>query len=173
MPIVNDKPKYPTIPDQPIITTTEVKEYIDVSNDNKIIDAANLLTHVEGSSYTVDYYSQVLTKDSPLAGPMMNRNAIYQQYTRINNLELKVNNPLTYTQDEVTKSIKGVGSATIYAMTVIPNIGDIFIANIANGNIGIFRITTSERKSIFKNTVYTIDYYLLETSSNEDSFNQQ
>lgn len=172
MPIVNEKPKYPKIPHQP--TVTIVKDpYKSVVVDSKYDPVENLLTHVEGSSYTVNYYSQVLTKDSPLAGPMVNREAIYQQYILINNLELKVNTPLTYVQDDTTKSIKGTGGATIYAMTVIPNVGDTFIADMGNGATGIFRVTTSERKSIFKSTVYSIEYVLLETSVNDEAFMQR
>lgn len=172
MPIVNPISEYPQIPTAPAINMVK-DSYNAIEVDTQYDPVSNLLVYVEGSSYTVDYYSQVLTKDSALAGEMQGVDPIYQQYIRIRDLELKVNSAITYTQDTTTGSITGTGSATIYAMTVIPNVGDMFIGDMGDGASGIFRITVSERKSIFKNTVYTIEYVLIETSVNQDVFLQR
>ena len=172
MPIVDHESEYPKIPEQPKVVVTDKPKYSGINVDTKFIDASDLLTHVEGSSWTVQYFSQVLSKDSPLAGQMITRDAIYQQYILIKDMELKVNTPITYVQDEATKSIKGTGAATVYPF-IIPNMGDLIIADIGDGKAGIFRVTTSERKTIFKNTVHTIEYVLIETSANREHYTER
>ena len=171
MPLVDIKPKMPFIPPQPKVVVTEPPKRQSVEVDSKYDPVSNLLTHIEGSTWTVTYYSQVLTKDSPLAGQMVNRAAIYQQYIQVTDMELKVVTPLSTTQDEASKSMKITGSGSIYPF-LIPNVGDIFKADIGDGNSGLFRVILSERKSIFKNTIHSIEYILIETSANEQSYSE-
>ena len=172
MPLVDEKPQYPKVPEQPKIVVTKPPAYKGINVDNKVIDYSNLLTHIEGSSWTVTYFSQVLTKDTAVAGQIIGRNPTNQQYTKIIDFEIKVNTPITYQQDETTKSIKGSGGGNVYPI-VIPNVGDMFIADLGDGNSGIFRITISERKSLYTNTVHGIEYVLVDTSANEESFSEK
>lgn len=165
-PIIGDtNTELPVLPIvQPIVVTPE--KYKGVTVDTKHIPASALLTHVEGSSWTVNYYSQVLTADSALSGQQVTKNAVYQQYKLIKNLELKVTGPLVTNQDTVTKSMNVTGNANVFGF-VIPNVGDVFLADIGDGNEGIFRITLSERKSVFKDTIHAIEYLLVDYSTVE------
>jgi len=147
----------------PVITEPE---YRGVSVDTRTVPTLGLTTHVEGSSWTVEYYSQVLDKDSALAGQNVTKNAIYQQYRLIRKMELKVTAPLATNQDTQGGSMVLVGTANVYPF-VIPNEGDMFLADIGDGREGIFRITHVDRKSIFKETIHVIEYQLINYSTDE------
>ena len=119
----------------------------------------SLLTYVEGASWQVNYYSQILGGDDEVSDLQLSQEAPYQQYRRIKNLELKVTSELSDSQDAQTRTWEVNGEATVYA-GVIPNIGDIFIADIGDGKEGVFTILTSEKKSRLHDSVYGITYKL-------------
>lgn len=129
----------------------------------------NLLTHIEGSSWVVDYYSQVITTDSNLSGQQYTKNAVYQSYTLIKDMEIKVSTPLSTSQDSETKAMTVTGGALLYPF-IIPNEGDMFVADIGEGKKGVFRVTDSIKKSIFKEACYEINYGL-NSDDNDQSIN--
>jgi hypothetical protein len=145
----------------PVKQTSQVRitdpQYQGIAIDTRYIPATDLLTHVEGSSWTVDYYSQVLDRDNGVAGQSVNKPAQLQQYRRVRGLELKVTAPLTASQDQATKKMSYVGGANLYPV-LIPNMGDMFIAETDDGRFAIFMVTGSERKSFYKDSVFTIEY---------------
>jgi len=165
MPIVDDTD---VESNKPILTPIRdaIPDFKSVTIDTRYIPVANILTHVEGSSWTIDYYSQVLNDDSALSGQNLNRNAIHQAYKLIEGMEVKVTTALTSVQDEVGKTQTMSGVATVYPF-LIPNIGDMFIANIGDGRRGIFKVTGSERRSIFKDTCHVIEYQLIDYDTAE------
>jgi hypothetical protein len=165
MPLVDPSPT-PVVPPTSTPVIVAKMPYRGITVDTKLTDSSNLLTHVEGSSWTVNYYSQVIDSDSALSGQQVTRNPIYQQYRLIEKLELKVVTPLTTSQENVNKTLTITGSANIYPF-IIPNEGDMFLADIGDGNEGIFRITSSERKSVYKNAVHTVEYQLIDYSTDE------
>src|ERR1035437_5683225 len=69
----------------------------------------NLLTHIEGSSWIVNYYSQVITTDSNLSGQQYTKNPVYQSYKLIKDMEMKVTSPLATSQDAETKAMTVTG----------------------------------------------------------------
>lgn len=107
----------------------------------------------------------MLGRDSALAGQNLDRDAVYQQYIAILNLELKVTSPLTQNQDTTTKQMNVTGQANVYPCGLIPNEGDIFIADIGDGRSGVFHITNSEQRAIYKDTTWLIDYVLIDYAS--------
>ena len=156
MPVLNPKPDAPPreIPHPP---KTVPEMYRGVTVDTKYIPSSALLTHVEGSSYTVNYYSQVLNDDNDVAGQNVTRSPVLQQYRLIEGLELKVTSPLVFQQVEETRNITGTGTATVYPF-LVPNVGDQFLADVGDGREGVFKVTNTVRKSIFKDTCYEINY---------------
>lgn len=148
-------------------------ETVQVSTDtfnNGVVDAKwiprhSILTHIEGASWIVNYYSQVLDTDSNLSGQQFTKNPVYQSYKKIINLEFKVKSPLSTTQDEVSKEMTVGGDATLYP-SIIPNEGDMFTADTGQGRVGVFRITSSRKNSIFKEACYDISY-VLDTDNND------
>jgi hypothetical protein len=132
-------------------------KYQGIVVDTRYVPTTNLLTHVEGSSWTVDYYSQVIDRDNGVMGQSVNSPAQVLQYRRIRKLELKVTNPLTAAQDETTKKMSYNGGANMYPV-LIPNTGDMFIAEADDGRFAIFMVTATDRKSFYKDSVFTIEY---------------
>jgi hypothetical protein len=158
MPILDSKPTVPpkAVPVEPTAIAAEVRNAV---VDSRYIPMSSLLTHIEGASWTVDYYSQVLDLESETSDLQLNQQAVYQQYKLIRHLELKVQGELTPQQDEQSRNMIITGSAVLYP-GVRPNNGDIFLADIGDGRIGVFTITRTEKKAIFKDTCYQIDYML-------------
>lgn len=159
MPIVQTKPTAPieVKPTIPVIHSADVTSNV---VDTKYDPLSSLLTYIEGSYWEVDYYSQVITKDSALAGQDVGQSAIYQQYKVIRGFELRVVNALSWIQDSASKSTSATGSAHVHSL-VIPNQGDMFLADAGDGREGVFQITMSERKGLLKDSVYFIEYQLI------------
>jgi hypothetical protein len=156
MPIVTTKPAS-ELP-KPVPVTPRIIE----SSETIVVDAKyeplqSLITQVDGFSWTVDYYCQLITKDTALAGQDSALPAQNQQYKLIKSLDLKVSSPLTQTQDSVTKQMTATGEAIVHSM-VIPNAGDMFTAEIGDGRIGVFQIENSTQLGLTSQTVYSFRY---------------
>lgn len=159
MPIATRKPTAePVI--KPNIPKIEGVENNSAIVDTKVTPLTSLVTYIEGMSYIVDYYLQVLTSDSAAYGQDSGQWGQYQQYRKIVRLELKVTSALSTDQEEETKLMSAKGTALVHS-NVIPNIGDMFVADVGDGREGAFQVTRSEKKSIFRDSVYEIDYELL------------
>lgn len=129
--------------------------------DAKSVPMSSLLTYIEGGSWPVTYYSQVLGEDNATAGQDAGQHAIYQQYNRIYDLELRVTSSLSNNQTGTgSNQMVVTGSAVIYPF-LAPNRGDMFVALTADGKEGVFVITQSTRKTMFRESVYEVDYQLL------------
>lgn len=128
--------------------------------DTDYTPVSHLLTHVEGAKWTVDYFSQILNIDSAVAGHNPTKSNLYQQYECIHGYVLKVSVALGTSQDDETKVMRVQGTATCYP-PLVPNVGDMFLADIGDGKTGIFRVENSEKKSFLKDAVYEITYHLV------------
>ena len=129
--------------------------------DTRYVSEKNLLINIEGSRWIVDYYSQVLNDDNAVGGLVPGKLATYQQARLIKELELKVTSPLSASQETTDKAMIVNGAANMYPC-IVPNVGDNFVADIGDGRQGIFQITHSERKTIFKDTAYAVEYQLID-----------
>ena len=58
------------------------------------------------------------------------------------------------------------GAANVYPM-LIPSVGDMFVATIADGRSAVFKVTNTERKSLFKDTAHVIEYVLVDYLTDE------
>jgi len=119
----------------------------------------SLLVYVEGSAWTVEYYSQVLSKHNDLKDFDPTQTEIYQSYNKIHKLELRVTAPLSssYMNDTGISQVQG----SAYLPTcIVPNVGDVFIAGIDTGESALFRISLVERKTYNRAAVYYVEYSL-------------
>lgn len=165
MPIPTEPSKSPIISPSPDanlpspVTSVRIAQpsYKDVAVDTRWTPIQSLMTHIEGANWVVTYYSQVIDTDSQLSPQAPTTSAVYQQYSRIRDLKLKVTSALEEEQDEETKTMKMRGSAVIFA-GVTPNEGDMFTADIGMNYIGVFLVKTSRKKSIFKESAYEVEY---------------
>lgn len=150
-------------------TTTPTQSYTpditDKSYKHSIVDVKRqplgaLLTHIEGSSWSVDYYSQVLGASEEVAPYDYNQAGVYQQYLYIKRMELKLQGQLNTTVDPTDQTVTVGGTAIMYPY-MKPNFGDAFIAEIGDGNAGLFTITEVEKKSLFKQACYEVQFTLV------------
>lgn len=129
--------------------------------DSRYENLANLIVHIEGSNWKVNYYQQVLADDTQVAGHHPTVSPVNQQYIKIEEFILKVDTSLSWQQNNETKSGRVTGSAHVYP-PFIPNQGDMFIADVGDGNPAIFKVILSEKLSIFKQASYRIEYELID-----------
>lgn len=159
---------YPSAPQDEIKKTVTVtdKEYQHSIVDTKVQPLNALITHVEGASRIVDYYSQVLSgneepqKFSPDLAPHL------QQYREIFDLEIKQTD-FSFDMDGANQEANATGTATIYP-PLIPNYGDVFIADIGNGLVGLMNVNALTKKSIFKQACYEIEFNLIRILNNKN-----
>lgn len=159
MPVAVSNPTAPS-PLKPNVVKIATQESSGIVVDTRYTPLSSLLTYIEGASWTTDYYSQVINKDNDLRGQDVGESAIYQQYSCIKGLELKVVSPLQQSQDPESKRMIVSGTATIYPF-LKANEGDMFAADVGDGREGVFRIKTTERKSYLREAVYQIEYDLV------------
>lgn len=143
-----------TSPDLPYRPT-----YKDNAMRSTETDLNALLQHIDGSPWTVDFYLGLQGSGQANVGFTLDaqEGALFQQYHRIRDLELKVTSPLTMEHDGETGNTYFEGEANFYAR-VVPNLGHVFLADIGNGRRVLFEITNATPTSALKNTVYRLTY---------------
>lgn len=146
---------------QPTLPEIAAPEYRGATVDTRYTYLADLITHISGYRWSVDYYRQVVDKDDELAGQQLTRLAAHQQYDLIKEFELRVDTPLDTSQDDEMKTMSVTGSAHVYPF-VIPNAGDMFLADVGDGREGLFEVTASNKLSMYKEAVYHIEYKLVD-----------
>lgn len=165
MPIVSKKPLAPpTI--KPVIPKVEPDKNQSVFIDTRYQPLSSLLKYTQGAVWTVNYYSQYHDRDNATYAQDPGQSPIYQQFRKIERLELRVESPLNQQQDQESKGFSVKGSAYL-PLSIIPNAGDMFTADVGDGREGVFQIDNSEKKSIYKESVYLIEYTMLYYSDNE------
>lgn len=156
MPIAKLKPSN-TTPIKPHIPKHVPPSYKTVTINEKEIPKHQLLAYISGSSWSVNYYQQVLGEDDDVKEYDPDQSPIYQQYNLIRNLELRVDGELSNEFDSEKNLTSITGSANIYP-SVIPNVGDLFVAECGKGRVGLFSISDVDRKSFNRQSVFGIRY---------------
>lgn len=150
------------------------KEPVEVNNgyQSATVDTSkqplhSLLTNIEGYSWTVDYYSQVLSHDDGPQPQSLTLDPSLQQYHRVKDFEIRVNNPLTYeyTKDRQSNYLDGGGY--IYPGLLVPSRGDMFVADVGNGRNGIFTLLDVTPMSYMLEKCYEVSYRLTDLCTDE------
>lgn len=132
--------------------------YQTIATDVTTVDRKAITMFMEGSTWEVRYYQQILGREDETAAQALDRDAIYQQYRRIDKFKLKVTDPLQYTQHQTLKDIfSATGTASMMGV-LAPNKGDMFVADDGNGRDVIFTVVNATRSTAMMNTVYAIEY---------------
>lgn len=157
MGIANSKPKPPSNPAQaPQISSPA---YQGISADAQYNPLKSLMTYVEGSAWTVEFFHQLLGRDNETSPQQVTREGAYQQYQRIQRYQLMVTQPLTQQFNSLDATTTIVGAATMLP-GFSPNVGDMFVADIGDGRQGIFAITMAEPRSFLKDQAFVVEYTL-------------
>lgn len=168
MPILNNPPKdeRPSQDAKPNESLVTEENYDGVTVDSQYVSRQSMLTHIQGSPWTVNYYRQMLGSDSELSPQQMEKHAVYQQYMLIADLELRVTSPLDSSQRQEGNSFDVNGEAYVYP-PLVPNKGDMFLADVGDGREGVFAVTGAERLTILKESCFRITYTLVDWSTDE------
>ncbi len=157
MPIAGYKPTVDPIAIEPNLPKTEPTNYRSIIYDDKNQPLQNLIAFVEGSPWSVDYYSQVVSKNNDLREIDPGQPNVLQQYQEIKELEIRVGSPLSTNYDNDTGITTVTGDALIYPF-LTPNVLDYFVSDAGDNRRGIFRVTSVERKTLKRDSVYLISY---------------
>lgn len=142
------------------IPKIEPKTYQGIVVDDKATAVKSLIAYVEGAPWTVNYYSQVVAEHNDLREIDAAEPDIYQQYTKINDLEIRVTTPLSESNDTQTGLMTVTGSGNMYG-SVLPNVNDYFTTDSGDAKKGLFRVSNVERKSFNRDSIFYIDYTLV------------
>lgn len=128
-------------------------------------EGENLNYQVAGSPWCGNYYQQL--KELGDVGDTIDAriDSSYQQYTKINNYVGKLEGSLTFSTTEDSKESSLSGSM-ILVDTLIPNRGDLWVAERGVNKVGLFAVTKTERLSAFSGSGYRVDLLLIEESDN-------
>ena len=118
-----------------------------------------LLKYADGKKWSIIYYRQLLGVDSEPASYQPNQHTAYQQYEKIINYPIRVDSDLSTNQDNSTLQMTVTGSGTLFD-GIVPNIGDVFIADSGNGRESLFTVNQFERRTILLDSCYFINYTL-------------
>lgn len=150
------EPIIPSLPPTPTAPIDTASVYSTLSNVDKVFTA------IDGMPWSISpLYTQwmdridVVGNSDDIADPTL------KQYTKINNYEIRVIDPLTPSTDTQLGTSTVSGRANMYP-GVVPLLGDIFIGAIEDGSLGVFEITDVEKPTIFKGTACVITYQLKE-----------
>lgn len=118
-----------------------------------------LLAYVEGYPWSCNWYGQITSRDNTLEHYDPTTLNFTQPYYEVKDLVLHVNSPLSSSYETSNGVTTSTGSATVpYGLK--PNVGDIFIAQLDEGSDAMFCVTTVERKTYRKDSLYDITYSL-------------
>lgn len=167
MALIRPAPPVPK-PIDPIQVQITDEGYKGVTVSSDVTPLANIIQYAEGHVWEVEYFSQLIGGDGEPQPHQLDRGSAYQQYVLIKGLELRVTGPLAPEEDLDSGSMTVVGSATL-PVGVIPNKGDVFFADIGQGREAELVITSSRKKTHFKQTVFEIEYEVVDYSDHDVS----
>lgn len=148
----------------PEVNPVNVKAYPEayrgIAIDTRYSPKSSMLAWINGSNWRVTYFSQILDatqEPTPLA---LDRQPPYQQYQRINGIDIKVNQPLDISQDERIRTFSVTGAGHTYP-ALVPNQGDMMIGDIGDGRAGLFTITSARRETYMRDSTYAIEWKMV------------
>lgn len=150
---------------------------VEITEPNKSIFTAlvpesritSLLRYCEGYPWTVDYYGQILNVNNTLENFDPSTPNLTQPYYKVSKLISQVSSPLTSSYDQGT-GLTTITGSSIMPYKITPNVGDVFLAQADSGEDAIFIITTVNRKTYRKDTLYEVSYSLYTYVSDKPSF---
>lgn len=159
MPVIKSSTPPPEPFNLPTVTQVASKGYRHSIVDTRNVPHAALLTFIGGYPYITEYYGQVLGANESPAAYDMSQSATYQQYDRITRYQMMLQSELSISLDAATSEATVTGSAILYPF-LKPNVGDVFIGDIGNGQAGLFHVTEVYPKTIRKLTCHEIQFKL-------------
>lgn len=148
------------LPVKPNLPKIEPQEYKSIVQDDQVVPLNSLIAYIEGAPWTVEYYSQVVSKHNDIREVDPGQPNVYQQYQKISKLEIRVSSSLVSNYDTENAVTTVSGNGLLYP-SVIPNVSDYFVTDAGDHKTGIFRVTNVERKTFNKDSAFYIEYDLV------------
>lgn len=179
-PVPEDTPQSDPIKELPQTQSDVLQNFPIVANpalDRNAFDidqfpytARNLQGFMEGHRISVIYYNQCTVQgdvrtdvnDSP-----NERSAIHTAYKRIDKCVITLKEPLTFSYDTQKAQANATSTAIMYA-GLTPQYGDIFLYNVGDGKLGMFKITSITPQSWYNDRVYLIGFYFFNYADSGD-----
>ena len=144
----------------PNLPKIEPASYQSIVNDDNTKPLRSLIAYIEGAPWAVDYYSQIVSTHNDLREIDPGQPGVYQQYQKINGLEIRVSTPLSTTYD-TNNAITGVSGSGLLYPFIIPNISDYFVTDADDQKQGLFRVTNVNRKTFNRDSAFEIEYEMV------------
>lgn len=171
MPLFEEEQEMPV---SPVVNPVTVKAYPEpyrgIAIDTKFIPKSSMLAWINGSNWRVTYFSQLLDATQEPVALALDRKAPYQQYYRINGIDIKVNQPFDISQDERIRTFSVTGSGHTYP-ALVPNIGDMMIGDVGDGRLGLFTITSARRETYMRDSTYAVEWKMVSFLSEQQMAN--
>lgn len=129
--------------------------------DNRVTPVRSLLSTLDGSAWSVDFYLHHVGKHNDLQQLDPSSQSALRPLTVVKGMEIFVERGLEDSTDPNSGVTTVTGSANV-PPSITPNVNDYFIADGTVGRKAVYRITNVIRKSFTKDTVYNIEYQLVE-----------
>lgn len=129
----------------------------------------SLLKYIEGYPWSINYYGQLLNVNNTLENFDPTTPNLTQPYYCVSDMVIQVSSPLNSNYDATT-GVTTVNGSAVMPYKITPNVGDVFIAKVDNGEDAIFIISTVSRKTYRKDTLYEVSYNLYAYTSANPSF---
>lgn len=155
-PIDIEKPQDGVVEVSNIVTNPQRTSVMDLTKMQK----RHLLQYSEGSPWPGTYYRGIKGLNDPKALFDPKNTNPDQSFERINDQVIRVGSALTWGQDGNSKEFTVSGEGTL-VNTIIPNEGDIFVADIGDARKAVFNVTETTRLAYNKLATYRIAYTLL------------
>lgn len=155
---------------QPVKVKHAADTYKGIAIDTKYIPKSSMLEWIGGSNWRVTYFSQVLDETQEPTPLALQREPAYQQYRKIVNMDIKVNQALDISQDERVRTFSVTGSGHTYPF-LTPNLGDMFIGNIGDGTLGLFVLTSAKRETFLRDSTYSVEWKMVSKLSEAQADN--
>lgn len=126
--------------------------------DVKKWSPAAVVTQLDGSSWTTDFFRTVSGASQAAAEPDWSSPDVQQQYEHIVNMELLVTQELTASQDPTSGEFVIRGSANVYGVGMVPSKGNAFVAQAADGGLAVFVLEEVRRLSVYTGAAFEISY---------------
>lgn len=132
--------------------------YVSSAVDSSEVSFDSLSTYVPGAKWRVQYYQLMLSRDD--AAKHYEAGAVHstQQYHLIKDLYLRVTEPITTNQTGSNQNQFEATGAAVINGSVIPNIGDVFVADLGGARSVQLSVTEVKQMSIYQETAYNINY---------------
>jgi hypothetical protein len=161
MAIAQSKPTVPDIP-KPTLPHAIPENFMGLTYDNSQQPITSLISYVEGAPWTVDeYYRQIVGQHNDLKEVDVGLSPEYQSYSKIIKLELRLQQELSGQTDQETQFTSVEGSALVYGF-LEPNPNDYFIAEVSHLRKALFRVTTVDRVTWRRESVFGIQFTMVD-----------